>query len=362
MRRALRITIVVVVIVAALLAVNAIVLDSQTRPAEQTAAGGKLIELDNVTLQYVDRPARGSGPEGEPIVLLHCLACSGRWWDPLSPALNRGHRVIALDLIGHGGSGKPSSGYEVQSQSAAVADALNKLQVRRAIVVGHGLGGLVATSLAEQSSELVDRLVLIGTASGPGEQDLPALTRASTAPALGEAIWRLKLDSMVKSAYGSYFAPGADVSGLFDDPDRVVEDVDAMTYKSYKQSELSSEDFLDAGSTASRLQTIGVPVLAMDGTEDRILDAKGVLADYQAVPGSRIVAIEGAGNSPDVEQPQEVADAILRFAGTGPAAPPPAAKPQPKANPRPNAKPRTRTSGGNGTGGRGEQGGKQRRK
>lgn len=313
-RRVLRFVLVVIVIVAALLAVNTVVLDSQTRPAGQTAQNGKLIELDNVTLQYVDRPATGKGPEGEPIVLLHCFACSGRWFGDLMPLLSRGHRVVTFDLIGHGGSAKPSSGYEIESQSAAIAGALNKLGVRGALVAGHGIGGLVATSLAEQSSELVDRIVLIGTPSTPGEAMLPALVRAGMVPVLGEALWRLKLDSMVRSAYGSDFAPGADVSELFDDPSRVVDDVDAMTYKSYKQSELAGEDFLETGSTASRLRATGVPVLALDGTADQILDPEQALNAYRAVPGARIMPIDDAGNSPEVEQPQAVADAILRFA------------------------------------------------
>ena len=332
MRRGLGIAVVAIVIIVALLLVNAIVLDSQTRSAEVNAAGGKLIELDNVTLQYTDQAATEPGREGEPIVLLHCFACSGRWWDPLIPLLSAHHRVLTFDLIGHGGSEKPSSGYEIESQSAAVAAAMNELGVRQATVVGHSMGGLVATSLAEQSSELVDRVVLIATPSEPGDADLPFLAKAATAPVLGEAIWRLRLDSMIKSAYGSSFAPGADVSELFEDPDRVVEDSHDMTYKSYESTSDASDDYLDGGSTASRLTTTGVPVLAIDGTEDQILDSEQVLAHYQAIPGARIVPIDDAGHSPNVEQPQVVAGEIVPFVDAGGAVEPipkPTAKPEP---------------------------------
>ena len=84
--------------------------------------------------------------------------------DPSRP--QREHRVVRIDLIGHGGSEKPQSGYEIDSQAAAAAEALNSLGVQGATVVGHSLGGSVATSLAEQASELVDRIVLIGVAVG----------------------------------------------------------------------------------------------------------------------------------------------------------------------------------------------------
>jgi len=317
MRRAFRFTLVMVVTVVALLVVNAFVLDNQTRSAEQTVTDGQLIELSNVELQYVDLEATDPGPEGEPIVLLHCYTCSLQWWEPLIPLLNAQHRVIAFDLIGHGGSQKPSSGYEIETQSAAIGEALNELGVRQATVVGHSMGGYVATSLAEQASDLVDRVVLIGTPSESEDSELPFTAKASTAPIIGEGIWRVKLDSMIKSASAEAFAPGADVESLFEDSDRVVDDVDAMTFKSYDSIRAENGDFLDGGSIASRLTSTGVPVLAMDGAEDQVVDAEQSLAKLQAIPGARIVSLEGAGHSPNVEQPQEVADAILDFADAG---------------------------------------------
>jgi pimeloyl-ACP methyl ester carboxylesterase len=336
MRRALRIAIVAIVVLVAVLIVNAIVLDSQTRSAEVNAAGGKLIEVNGVTLQYTDQAATKAGAEGEPIVLLHCYTCSGRWWDPIIPLLSEHHRVVTFDLLGHGGSEKPSSGYEIGSQSAAVAAAMNELGIRQATVIGHSMGGLVATSLAEQSSELVDRVVLIATPAEPGDADLPFLAKLSRAPVIGEAIWRVKLPGMVKSSYADAFAPGADVSEMFDNPDQVVDDLGDMTYKSYKESHTAADEFLDGGSVPSRLRTTGVPVLAIDGTEDQILDSGKVLADIQAIPGARIVPIEGAGHSPNVEKPEETAGAILPFVDAGgPVEPLPKPKPKPKAKAEP---------------------------
>lgn len=329
MRRALRIGIVAVVVLVALLVVNAIVLDSQTRSAEVNAAGGELIEVNGVTLQYTDQAATDPGREGEPIVLLHCYSCSGRWWQKLIPLLSEHHRVVTFDLVGHGGSEKPSSGYEIGAQSAAVAAAMNELGLRQATVIGHSMGGLVATSLAEQSSELVDRVVLIGTPAESGDGNLPFLAKLSRTPVIGEALWRVKLGSMVKSSYGDAFAPGTDVSEMFENPDQVVEDLGDMTYKSYKESHAGSEEFLDGGSVPARLRATGVPVLAIDGTEDQILDADEVLAAMQTVPGARIVPIEGVGHSPNVEAPEETADAVLPFVDAGgPVEPLPVRRPQ----------------------------------
>ena len=90
-------------------------------------------------------------------MLLHGFACSIGWWDEMTPALARDHHVIRFDLLGHGGSEKPKEGYWMESQARLVAAALDRLGVRRAAVVGHSMGGGVATALAEQRPALVDR-------------------------------------------------------------------------------------------------------------------------------------------------------------------------------------------------------------
>lgn len=348
MRRGARIAIVLLVILAALLAVNTIVLDDETRNAEVTVEGGELAEVgSSVELQYVDRPATGAGdegqpPEGQPIVLLHCYTCSTAWWDELVPLLNERHRVITVDLIGHGGSEKPSSGYEITAQSAAVAELLNGLGVRGATVAGHSMGGFVATSLAEQASELVDRVVLIGSPSEREQSSLPFTARLATTPVIGEAMWRVKPDSMVKSASSEAFAPGLSVEEAFpDNPDQVVEDLDDMTYTSFKQAREEATDFVDEGSPASRLSAIGVPVLAIVGAEDQVLDVDEVIAGFQTVPGARVEEMDGVGHSPNIENPQATAELILPFVAAGEEFVPP---PSP-TDPRPNPKPRPKGSG-----------------
>jgi len=74
------------------------------------------------------------------------------------PILARKHRVVAVDLLGHGGSEKPSSGYSIENQADLVAGVLGRLGVRNAEVVGHSLGGSVAVALTDpqRRAELAD--------------------------------------------------------------------------------------------------------------------------------------------------------------------------------------------------------------
>lgn len=321
MRRALKALLTILVVLIALGVVNALVLDSQTQPAAVSGDGGRIESVSSVDLQVFNSPATGPGAEGAPIVLLHCFGCSSQWWNPMLAALNERHRVIRIDLLGHGGSEKPQSGYEVAAQGAAVAEALNSLGVTGATVVGHSLGGMVATSVAETASELVDRIVLIGTPSESGEASLPFTENAVRTPLIGQAVWRLRLDSMIRSGYESAFAPGTDVSGVFPgDPDRVVDDNRAMTYDSFTGSSERAGDYLDEQSIASRLTATGVPLLWIDGSADQILDAAAVAEEFHAVPGAITKLIDGVGHSPNVEAPGATAKLILDFAGVAPPA------------------------------------------
>ena len=319
MSRLLKVLLVAILVLAALAAVNAVVLDSQTKPARVTADGGRIETVSSVDLQVFDSPATGPGPEGAPIVLLHCFGCSSQWWNPTLPALNERHRVVRIDLVGHGGSEKPQSGYASEAQGAAVAEGLNSLGVQGATVVGHSLGGIVATSLAEQASELVDRLVLIGVPSGPGDASLPFTESLISTPVIGQALWRVRLDAMIERGYGSAFAPGTDVGEVFPgDPDRVVEDNRAMTYDSFTQARDGADDFLAARPLAARIPATGVPLMWIDGAEDQIIDAAAVAEELGTVPGSITKLIDDAGHSPAVEAPGETAKLILDFAGQAP--------------------------------------------
>ncbi|MFJ6463193.1 alpha/beta fold hydrolase [Streptomyces sp. NPDC091387] len=106
------------------------------------------------------------GPRDAPaLLLIHGSASSTRSWDQLVPLLTGSHRVIRIDLPGHGRSAEPSDrGYEVPEQGRTVGAALDRLGVERALVVGHSSGGYAATALIEQRPDLVAALSLINTA------------------------------------------------------------------------------------------------------------------------------------------------------------------------------------------------------
>lgn len=304
MGRGWKIAIGAVVALAALVAVNAVVIGAETKPAEVTVPEGRIVKLPAGDLQVVEHGPR----DGEPIVLVHCFTCAINYWDGMIPPLARRHRVVAVDLLGHGGSSKPDSGYTIESQANLVAGALARLGVRGATVVGHSLGGPVAIALGGQSPELVDRVVAIDSVPDTSYGDVGFIGELLFTPVIGETLWRIKPDFTIRDGLEVAFAPGYPV------PDAFVEDVKRMTYSAYSGSHDAYDEYTDAEPLPERAAALGKPVLAIMGAEEQIAeDPEAALAAY-AQSGAETELIEGAGHSPNVEKPTQTAALVLAFA------------------------------------------------
>ncbi|HYH54400.1 MAG TPA: alpha/beta fold hydrolase [Solirubrobacterales bacterium] len=310
MGRRLKVGIGLALALLALLVLNALSVDGETDGAEVTAPGGRILDLPGGEVQVVERGPR----EAPPIVLIHCFSCAIDWWDRVAPLLARRHRVVAMDLLGHGGSEKPGSGYTPQNQAEVVAQTLQRLRVAKATVVGHSLGGSVGVALTERSPDLVDRLVIVDMPPDNSYGDLGFIAGLGFQPVLGQALWRVKPDFSIRDGLEVAFAPG------FEIPDAFVEDVKRLTYTAYDDSPGGNEDFLDEKPLDQRMKATGKPLMVLMGAEEQIVeDPQRALDQFaQTVPGAKTHLIADAGHSPNVERPRPTAALILQFAAKGP--------------------------------------------
>lgn len=295
-----RILLALLILLVAALALNTVVTDRETRPAR--ADVGRVLDLREGDIQV-----REDGPAGKPVlVLLHGFASSIRWWDGIVQPFAGNYRLIRVDLLGHGGSEKPRDGYSMENQARLVVAALDRLGVRRATIVGHSMGGSVATALVELRPQLVESLVILDTGPGAGDGQLPFTARLGFVPVLGEAIRRVVPDSLVRNGLESAFADGFAV------PDRFVEDFRDMTYSSYDKSHSASDDYHEERGLADRLADADVPLLVVFGADDELVDPESA-QDYRKVPGARIVMLDNVGHSPHVERPPATAHLVSDF-------------------------------------------------
>ena len=303
MRRGWKIAIGVLAALAVLLVVNTVTVAHETKGAGVTEPGGRILDLQSGSLEVVEKGPR----DGSPIVLIHCFTCAIDWWNGMMPRLSREHRVVAIDLLGHGGSEKPTSGYSIEDQATLVGEALGRLGVRNAEVVGHSLGGPVTVALAERSPRLVDRMVLIDSIPDTSYGDVGFIGELPFKPVIGEALWRIKPDFSIRDGLKVAFAPGFDV------PDAFVEDVKRMTYSAYTGSHDAFDTYTGDEPLPDRTAAIGKPTLATMGAEEQIAkDPRQSLAAYRAA-GAKTKLIAGAGHSPNVEKPAETAAVVLGF-------------------------------------------------
>ncbi|MFF5710551.1 alpha/beta fold hydrolase [Streptomyces sp. NPDC012756] len=242
------------------------------------------------------------GPRDAPaLLLLHGSASSTRSWDPMVPLLTGSHRVIRIDLLGHGRSAKPDDrSYAVPDQASRVGAALERLGVERAAVVGHSSGGVVATALAEHRPDLVTALALVNT--GPGLDAFIAPESAAT----GSLQWPPSDEQL------RHFASTAVSRAGYRIPGELLDDVREMTLHAFTATMLATRSYLEQRALPDRLAALGKPLLVLFGEDDRRWRSSSA-ADYRAVPGAEVELLPGLGHSPLLEDPQRTATPLLAF-------------------------------------------------
>src|SRR5215203_4982519 len=105
---------------------------------------------------------------GPPLILLHGLSGSGRWWSRNVPVFSRSFRTYSVDLPGFGES-RGVRWSRLDDIADRLADWLVDEGLSQAHIAGHSLGGAVAARLAARHPDRVDRLVLVNAAIRPHE-------------------------------------------------------------------------------------------------------------------------------------------------------------------------------------------------
>ncbi|ANV84661.1 haloalkane dehalogenase [Picosynechococcus sp. PCC 7003] len=113
------------------------------------------IEINGLPLSYYEWH-----PGGEPVVLLHGLADHGLVWASLGESLGKKYHVVALDLRGHGDSGKPETGYTFADYSADLDGICNHFGWSKVHLLGHSWGAKIAAVWATQNPDKVKSLIL----------------------------------------------------------------------------------------------------------------------------------------------------------------------------------------------------------
>ncbi|QCP53638.1 alpha/beta hydrolase [Trinickia violacea] len=208
---------------------------------------------------------------GTPVVFSHGWPLSADAWDPQMLFLvNQGYRVIAHDRRGHGRSGQPSHGNDMDTYADDLAAVLDALDVRNAMLVGHSTGGgEVAHYIGRHGSKRVAKAVLIGavppqmvkSATNPGGLDMSVFDGIRAQVAANRSQFYLDL----ATPFYGFNRPNAKTSqGLIQDFWRQgMQGSIKGQYECIKQ--FSEVDYTED------LKKIDVPTLILHGDDDQIV-------------------------------------------------------------------------------------------
>ena len=247
--------------------------------------------------------ARLSGaPESPPLVLLHSIGTDAGMWQPQLAALQAGHRVIALDLPGHGASAGDLCAAEMAAYAARVVETLDSYAIENCDLVGLSLGGMVAAAFALQYPERLQRLVICDARlDAPAEyqtlwDDLIART--------GED----GMDAVAAFMTERWFGTGVRA----ENPQ--VREIAAVLRRTPAAGFIRAAEAIRNMDLLAQAGDITAPSLLLVGAKDGVLpELMGELCG--AMPRARLEILPEAGHLSNVDQPDAFSTAVLAFLG-----------------------------------------------
>jgi pimeloyl-ACP methyl ester carboxylesterase len=260
------------------------------------------VDVNGIRLAYSDT---GSG--SPTVLLVHGFPLNRSMWDPQIGRLRAaGYRVIAPDLRGFGASEGADNGPLTMAQHADdLASLLNAVGVSEPVVyVGLSMGGYVGFAFWQRHGERVRGLVLTDTRAAAdttaGLLDRSEMIRRAEA----ENSSQVAIDLMRPKLFSPHLRQGAPV-------ERQV--VGMMRSNSGAAVANGARGLAQRAAAFDVLPTISVPTLVVVGEYDQLTPPSDSEAIAQAIPGAKLVSIDGAGHMANMENAEAFNDALLAF-------------------------------------------------
>jgi 3-oxoadipate enol-lactonase len=246
--------------------------------------------------------------DAQPLVFLHGIGGAARAWRPQLRAFGDRYRVLAWDMPGYGGSA-PLTDVSIATLTAALKDFLQACHVRRPILVGHSIGGMIVQQLLADEPSAAAAVVLAQTSPAFGKSDgdwqksfitarLGPLDRGETMASLAPSLVR-------------------ELSGETPDPTGMALACDCMakvpeaTYRATMRALLGFD-------LRAALGRIRVPTLVLSGTKDTNAPAPMMAKMATFIPNARYVELEGVGHLAGLERSHAFNVALDAFFSTLP--------------------------------------------
>ncbi|MEO8110776.1 MAG: alpha/beta hydrolase [Ginsengibacter sp.] len=280
------------------------------------------IEKQEVKMAYMDVSA--NTPNGNSVILFHGKNFNGYYWkDVIKALVEKGYRVIVPDQVGWGRSDKPNIHYSFHMLADNNRKLLDSLQIKSVIVIGHSMGGMLATRFTLMYPAMVEKLVL---------EDPIGLEDYKT------FIPYRPLDSLfaneMKATYASYkkYQQGYFPEWKPEYEQYVIAQAEPL-YKSHFEktawANALTYQMIYEQPVVYEFKDISAPTLLIIGQEDRTVVGKNMLTEEQKkvrgqypelgnkingeIQGSKLVELEGVGHIPHVQEFEKFKEALFGF-------------------------------------------------
>ncbi|MCP8310266.1 MAG: alpha/beta hydrolase [Candidatus Methylarchaceae archaeon HK01M] len=258
------------------------------------------IIVNNIDINYQEEGA------GFPLILIHGLSDDSTLWAPLMPKFSRHYWSIALDVRGHGHSGKPDMPYSIQLFSEDLLGFFEKLEIPQAHLLGLSMGGAIAQQFALDHPEKIRSIILL-SAFSYNDSNL-------------QNIFKRLQKSFERDGFSVFFD---EVVKLVVSPEFASANADAIAEMKGKSIKINSPTAIlhaiDACldfNVKDRISQISHPTLIISGKEDILTPPQLGEQIHRSIKGSEWKIIEGVGHNLLIpEKIQELAQIILKFLG-----------------------------------------------
>ncbi|HEX2660844.1 MAG TPA: alpha/beta hydrolase [Polyangia bacterium] len=224
--------------------------------------------------------------EGEPLVLLHGYGGCSRNWYPFTPELAERHRLILVDLRGHGGSTNPRDAFTHREAASDVLGVLDRLGVGRFSAMGISTGGMTLLHMATRQPERIEAMVLVSATT-----HFPAQARAIMRAATFD-----RMPPPVQAMYRDCARRG-----------------DAQIRQLIAHFNALSENHDDMNFSTHDLAAITTRTLVVHGDRDRFFPVEIAVDLYRSLPNAALWIIPGGDHVPIYDGQVGFTSRALRF-------------------------------------------------
>ena len=249
-----------------------------------------------------------SDGSGEPVLLIGGFGMVKESWELQIIGLAKQFRVVSFDNRGVGETTAPTEPFTVADMAADAVGLIDALGIDSAHVFGVSMGGLIAQVLALDYPDRVEKVVLGCTTHGgrhavqPQREVMEILGKASDPTIPAEEAVRIRLPTLFSERF------------IREEPERLEESVRfSVQHWPTPQGAAGQMGALSVFNVKKRLGEIRCPVLAITGSEDRMMPPENSRLLADGIAGAEHYTVDGAGHNFFFEKPDEVNGVLIEF-------------------------------------------------